>query len=145
MEAIIADQIWQKAGVYYVRTQATVMGDGVPLDHEFDGKDRPDTLYSLVLDGIRPIGTCRLNRVDDATAKIERVCVLEEYRKRGAGRLAVQKAEEYFREHGYQRVVITSKESAVGFYEKLGYTADYSVDCRSKHRKLIYMKREIVE
>ena len=41
----------------------------------------------IVEDGF-PMGTCRLHERGDGTAKIERVCVLQEYRGKGIGLLA---------------------------------------------------------
>ncbi len=34
-------------------------------------------------------------------------------------------------EEGIRKIIITSRDEAVGFYEKLGYRADYSKDCRA--------------
>lgn len=126
MEAIRATETWQRAGVYYVRTEGMVNGFHIPLSGEFD-TDTPDTPYILVLDGIYPVGTCRLHFLpEEGIAKIERVCVIEAYRKKGAGRLAIEAAEAWIREKGYEKIVITSRDEAVGFYQKLGYTVDFN-------------------
>lgn len=55
-----------------------------------------------------------------------RIVVLPEYRKQGLGRLVVTEAEKWARELGCRKAVLDSRDVAVGFYEKLGYTADYS-------------------
>lgn len=126
MEAIRVTEEWQRAGVHYVRVQAMCRGFHIPLNGEINEGDTPQTPYVLVMDGITPVGTCRLHKLADGkTAKIERVCVLEEYRNRGAGRLAVTEAENWLREDGIEKVIITSRDEAVGFYQALGYTPDY--------------------
>lgn len=126
MEAIRATNTWQHAGVHYVRTEAMVNGYNIPLSGEFD-TDTPDSKYILVLDGVHPVGTCRIHYLpEEGIAKIERVAVIEAYRKKGVGRLAIQAAEDWIREEGYKKIVITSRDEAVGFYEALGYTADYN-------------------
>ena len=126
MEAIRATETWQRAGVYYVRTEGMVNGFDIPLSGEFD-TDTPDTPYILVLDGIHPVGTCRIHFLpEEHYAKIERVCVIESYRKKGVGRIAIQAAEEWIKEEGYKRIVITSRDEVVGFYQALGYTADFN-------------------
>lgn len=132
MKAIRATEIYQKAGVYYVRTEAMIYGFGVTLDGEFDG-DKPDSEYILVTeDNGAPISTCRLHFVpEEGYAKIERVATVTFARGRGAGRLAIESAEEWIRERGYKKIIITSRDEAVGFYEKLGYTADYTKDARA--------------
>lgn len=126
MKAVRVTELWQRAGVYSVRTQAMVKGFHIPLEDEFDELDREDTKYVLILDDIYPVAACRLHITEKETAKIERVSVLEEYRGKGVGRLLIQAAEEWLKELGIGRIIITSRDKAVGFYEALGYKADYS-------------------
>ncbi|MDD7389855.1 MAG: GNAT family N-acetyltransferase [Lachnospiraceae bacterium] len=126
MELIRAEQTWQQAGNHYVRVEAMVKGFQIPLRMEFDEYDTPESRYIVAVDSVLPVGTCRLRQLDENTAKIERVCVLEEYRGKGVGRQVITAAEEWLRENGVQKIIITSREEAVGFYEKLGYTADWS-------------------
>lgn len=132
MKAFRATETYAKAGVYYVRTEAMVYGFGVSLQGEFDS-DTPDSEYILVTDDNgAPLSTCRLHFVpEDGYAKIERVATVSFARGLGAGRLAIESAEEWIREKGYKKIIITSRDEAVGFYEKLGYTADYDKDVRT--------------
>lgn len=126
MEAIRATTEWQHAGVHFVRTEAMVNGFDIRLDQEF-AEDTPDTNYILVLDGVHPVGTCRLHFLpEEGYAKIERVAVVSDRRKQGIGRIAIEAAEDWIKELGYKKIVITSRDEAVGFYEALGYTADFS-------------------
>lgn len=126
MEYIRAVKTYQQAGAYYVRTEAMVKGFQIPLSCEFDERDTPDTKYVVALDGVLPVGTCRLYIVDEETAKIERVAVIESHRRKGVGKQVILEAEKWLKEIGIRRIVITSREEAVGFYEKIGYTADWS-------------------
>ena len=57
------------------------------------------------------------------TMMFGRIVVLPEYRKHGLGRLIVTEAEKWARELGCRKAVLDSRDVAVGFYEKLGYTA----------------------
>ncbi len=126
MEAIRATTEWQHAGVHFVRTEAMVNGFDIRLDQEF-AEDTPDTNYILVLDGVHPVGTCRLHFLpEEGYAKIERVAVVSDRRKQGIGRIAIEAAEDWIKELGYKKIVITSRDEAVGFYEALGYTADFN-------------------
>ena len=132
MKVIRATDIWAKAGVYYVRTEAMVFGFDVRLEGEFES-DTPDSEYILVMeDDGKPLSTCRIHAVpEEGYAKIERVATVSTARNRGAGRLAIEEAEKWILEKGIHKIIITSRDEAVGFYEKLGYTADYSKDCRA--------------
>lgn len=141
-----ASETWQQAGAYYVRIQAMAKQYHITLREEFDEHDTPDTKYIVVLDGDFPVATCRLyelpEEADEAAGEedgkgakkekavpammLGRIVVLPEYRKQGLGRLVVTEAEKWAWELGCKKAVLDSRDVAVGFYEKLGYTADYS-------------------
>ena len=94
---------------------------------QMDCSDRIDKAgdeYILVMDGIHPVATCRLHQLDETTGKIERVATLEEYRGKHYGAEAIKAAEAWFAERGVKKILINSRTAVVGFYEKLGYTAD---------------------
>ncbi|MCM1387900.1 MAG: GNAT family N-acetyltransferase [Bacillus sp. (in: Bacteria)] len=132
MKAVRATATWARAGVYYVRTEAMVYGFHIALEGEFD-TDTPESEYILVMDDAgMPVSTCRIHAVpEEGYAKIERVATVSTARKCGAGRLAIAEAEKWILEKNIHKVIITSRDEAVGFYEKLGYTADYTKDCRT--------------
>lgn len=146
MKAIRAIDTWAKAGVYYVRCEAMVFGFDVSLEGEFD-TDNPESEYILVLDdNDKPISTCRIHVLEDeGYAKIERVATVSAARKSGAGRLAITEAEKWIKEKGINKIVITSRDEAVGFYEKLGYKADYSIDLNRPDSifKIVYTEKYI--
>lgn len=120
-------EYWQRACVYYVRLDEFVREFSGGVSHELDSSDGPDTPYILVMNELgKPVGTCRLRYLDEHTGKIERVSVLKEYRKFGAGTIAIHAAEDWLRENGVTKIVINSRKSAIGFYEKLGYITDWT-------------------
>jgi GNAT superfamily N-acetyltransferase len=115
---------WQLAGVYYVRAEGMCKGFDIPFEVEFldDGEHRS---YSLItVDGF-PVGTCRVNLLSGALAQIERVCVLETHRGKDLGKRLIEQTERRLKENGVTKIEIHSRDKAVGFYEKLGYTADW--------------------
>ena len=116
---------WQLAGVYYVRTEGMVKGFNIPLDVEFED-DAPSFKYILLLENSLPVATCRLRILDADTAKIERVCVLEQWRGKDIGKQTIVAAEQWLKETGVRKIIIKSRDAVVGFYEKLGYTADWN-------------------
>ncbi|MDR2139516.1 MAG: GNAT family N-acetyltransferase [Tannerella sp.] len=122
---ITAGVAWQMAGVYYVRTEGMVKGFGVPIELEFED-DGPASLYILLLEDGLPVATCRPRILDADTAKIERVCVTEAFRGRDFGKQAILAAEQWLKESGVRKIIINSRDKVTGFYEKLGYTADWN-------------------
>ena len=126
---VTKDKQWALAGVHYVRTHAMVFGFGCSLEAEFE-QDTVDSEYILVVDddGL-PLSTCRIHiEKEKGYAKIERVTTVPEARKKGAGRVGILEAEAVIREAGIKRIIITSREEAEGFYQRLGYTTDENMD-----------------
>lgn len=123
MEIIRATETWQRAGAYYVRIQAMAKQYHITLREEFDQHDGPDTDYIVVLDKDFPVATCRIYQLDHTSVMIGRVVVLPEYRNQGLGSRVIQEAERWITEQGYATAVLESRDTAVGFYKKLGYVA----------------------
>ena len=113
MEAVHAIEEWQRAGVHYIRIQAMCVGFDIPPRYEF-ADDTKDSEYILVHENGFPVSTCRVRIDEENTGHIERVATLEEYRGKHYGAL------------GITNIRINSREKALGFYEKLGYTPDFS-------------------
>lgn len=122
IEVIRATETWQQAGAYYVRIQGMAKQHNITLRREFDEHDTPDTKYIVLTDDSFPVATCRIYGIDEDSAMIGRVVVLPEYRSRGLGKRVMSEAENWIRDLGYNVSVIESRDVAVGFYRKLGYT-----------------------
>ncbi|MBR6361197.1 MAG: GNAT family N-acetyltransferase [Clostridia bacterium] len=112
----------QRAGAYYVRIQGMAKQHHITLEREFDEHDTPETKYIVLTDDDFPVATCRLYPIDGGSAMIGRVVVLPEYRGKGLGRRVIAAAEDWLRELGFETAVVESRDVAVGFYEKSGYT-----------------------
>ncbi len=113
-----------QAAAFYVRIEAMNVEEfGIPVQHEIDEKEPFE--YIVAFEEEHPIATCRIHLTEDNYAKIERVVTLKKYRGKEIGRAVVTEAEHWIREQGFRKIIITSRDAAVGFYEKLGYTADY--------------------
>ena len=119
---IRASETWQQAGAYYVRIQGMARQHGITLRREFDEHDTPCTKYIVLTDDDFPVATCRLFPIDESLAMIGRVVVLDEYRSKGLGRRVMSEAESWLRELGFTAAAVESRDVAVGFYQKLGYT-----------------------
>jgi len=95
----------------------------IPASEEYDEFDALDAAceHILVYVNAQPVGTGRL-RVVDGYGKLERICILEEYRKYGLGKVIIQTLEKLAQEKGLTKSKLSAQVYAEGFYEKLGYT-----------------------
>ena len=63
-----------------------------------------------------------LQPLDGKTMRIRQLAVKEELRGQGIGRMLVHASEVFACERGFQQLTLHARESAVGFYERLGYS-----------------------
>jgi ElaA protein len=94
---------------------------GVPEADEIDDKDEAAIHLLATEDGI-PVGSARLLLIGDM-GKIGRVCVLKSHRGTGLGAALIRAAIAELRAKGMQRAKLGSQTHAIGFYERLGFTA----------------------
>ena len=113
---------------FHIRKEVFVREQGVSLEDEFDDFDALNGLceHILVYYNQQPAGTGRL-RVVDGLGKLERICILEPYRKFGLGRGIIKALEEIAEEKGVSRVKLHGQTQAEGFYKKLGYQTSSSI------------------
>lgn len=121
----------------HLRRVVFIEEQGVPEEDEIDDKD--DTaLHLLATDGGTPVGSARLLLMGD-TGKIGRVCVLKSHRGTGLGAALIRAAIVELRVHGMKTAKLGSQTHAIGFYERLGFTAtgpEY-MDAGIPHRDMI--------
>lgn len=107
-----------------IRTAIFVEEQGVPAEDEFDAYDALGTEARHILlyvDGV-PAASSRL-RIVENVAKLERICVMMNYRKHGLGRVLIDKLEQMALDQGLKKAKLHAQVQASGFYERLGYAA----------------------
>ncbi|GKU79214.1 GNAT family N-acetyltransferase [Paenibacillus sp. L3-i20] len=107
---------------YRIRKDVFVREQGVPEEVEID-EHESDANHVLVLYNGEPAGVGRIRQVD-GIAKIERICVLEPFRKHKIGVAIMEELEAIAKEHGFVKAKLHAQTQAAGFYEKLGYKVD---------------------
>ncbi len=120
------EQIQDQASLeqaFAIRIAVFVEEQGVPLEEELDSFDRLESgcAHVLVYYNGKPVGTGRVRKID-AGAKLERICLLEEYRKHGLGKEIIGKLEAIAQSWEVQHVMLHGQTHAESFYQKLGYT-----------------------
>lgn len=67
-------------------------------------------------------GCCLLTEIEPGTVKLRQMAVLDGLQGKGIGRALMNFAENVARDAGYKKLTMHARKSALGFYEKLGYT-----------------------
>jgi predicted GNAT family N-acyltransferase len=131
---------------FHIRKEVFVEEQGFLLETEFDEYDTLNALseHILVYYNEKPVGTGRL-RVVDGLGKLERICILEPYRKFGLGKIILKTLEEIAKEQGVTQVKLHGQTQAEGFYKKLGYRTSSDVFMEDGGRHLLMIKELVKE
>lgn len=104
-----------------IRRRVFIEEQNVPEDLELDDLDA-SAVHLLATQEGRPVGTARL-LIEGESAKIGRVAVLPELRGTGAGAALMRAALDELRARGVSTAKLGAQTHAIGFYERLGFTA----------------------
>lgn len=111
----------EREDAFTVRKKVFVEEQGVPLTLELDDFDQTASHF-VVYDGEKAIAAGRIRGTSEDVGKVERVCVLKEYRGKHLGNLIMHALEEQAAKTGLSKILLNAQSYAVPFYEKLGYT-----------------------
>lgn len=120
-----------------VRKEVFLKEQHVPIDEEYDLLDKT-AIQFIVYDGEKAVGAARF-RIVDGKGKVERVCVLKEYRSLGVGKLMMENIEAYaLNNSDVTKLVLSAQLTALAFYKKLGYVAygDIYLDANIEHKSM---------
>ncbi|MFC2019328.1 GNAT family N-acetyltransferase [Chloroflexota bacterium] len=109
-------------GVLAVRRQVFVEEQGISEVAELDG-DEPQTLYMVVKDRQRVIGTARIRLLAGRQAKLERMAVLKPFRGAGIGKTIVSFLDDELKKMDVQRIALHAQYTVRGFYTSCGFEA----------------------
>jgi N-acetylglutamate synthase-like GNAT family acetyltransferase len=84
-------------------------------------KEKEDVLMGAFEDD-RILGCCLLTRMDQHTMRLRQMAVPNSMQGKGIGRALMIFAENIARDLGYKKLCMHARKTAVGFYEKLGYS-----------------------
>ncbi|MFF2455571.1 GNAT family N-acetyltransferase [Peribacillus simplex] len=129
---------------FQIRKEVFVEEQGFQLETEFDEFDalHASSEHILVYYNEKPVGTGRL-RVVDGLGKLERICILEPYRKFGLGKIIIKTLEEIAKEKELSKVKLHGQTQAEGFYKKLGYQTSSDVFMEDGGPHLLMIKELI--
>ena len=136
-EVRIATSNTEREAAFTVRKKVFVEEQGVPLTLELDEYDQTASHF-VVYDNTKAIAAGRIRNSEENVGKVERVCVLKEYRGKHLGVLMMNALEEHASKTAIQKIVLNAQSYAIPFYEKLGYsvTSPEFMDADIPHRAM---------
>ncbi len=105
--------------VLKIREKVFIKGQEVPRDIEIDGLDEAAD-HVIVLFNKKPVGCARL-RFIDKKAKLERIAILEGFRRKGIGKKLTEFLIEYCKKQGVDQIVIHAQYYLYDFYRAFGF------------------------
>jgi predicted GNAT family N-acyltransferase len=122
---------------YSVRKTVFVDEQDVPLDEEIDAYEDEAEHFVMYHEG-SPIAAGRFRFVD-GYGKVERICVLQEARKTGAGKAIMNAIEKYAREKDIHKLKLNAQTHAIPFYAGLGYeiVSEEFMDAGIPHKTMV--------
>jgi len=133
----VVENATDRENAFAVRRKVFVDEQGVPLHLELDELDQTATHF-IAYDEDQPIAAGRLRETDPNVGKVERVCVLPEYRGKHIGNLMMNEMERYAAEVGFEKIKLNAQTHAIPFYQKLNYeiTSPEFMDAGIPHRAM---------
>lgn len=96
-----------------------------PLDLAFDNgeleKEKNDILIGAFEEN-KILGCCLLTRLGTDSVRLRQMAVLNNLQGKGVGASMMNYAENVARDAGFKVLIMHARKTAVGFYEKLGYS-----------------------
>ncbi len=137
MKVKIVENQKELEDAFSVRRTVFIGEQNVPEEEEIDQYEDEAAHFVLYHDGT-PIGAGRF-RLVDGYGKVERICVLKEARKTGAGKQIMNEIEEYARENGIHKLKLNAQTHAIPFYAGLGYevVSEEFMDAGIPHKTMI--------
>lgn len=124
-----------------VRRAVFQVEKGIPRDIDIDSHDCINDVceHFLIRYDNKSVGTvrCKLD-VEEGEIRLQRFCVLSDYRKFGLGRKMLEFIEVYFKNKGFEWIRLDSKFAVHCFYEKSGYrvVSDVFMEAGVEHVKM---------
>ena len=98
-----------------------------PLGLSYDPAElagEKDSFHFALREGTELVACLVLKPLDEHCIKMRQLAVRESSQGKGFGRELVNYAESFAKERGYSEIVLHARETARGFYDKLGYTSE---------------------
>ena len=92
----------------------------VPKALEVD-ENEAAAIHFVLYEEDQPLATLRLLPLSPSQVKLQRMAVQQDARQKSLGKQLILFAENYANEQGYQTITLGAQQTAIPFYEKIGY------------------------
>lgn len=93
---------------------------GLSFSNEELEKEKTDLLIGAFEED-QLLGCCLLTEMDKQTVRLRQMAVQQGLQGKGIGKALMMYAENLARDRKYAKLTMHARDSAIGFYEKLGY------------------------
>jgi len=123
----------ERAEAYRIRKTVFVDEQHVPIEEEIDEYEK-EAIHFICYENEKVVAASRLRFIDHY-GKLERICVLKDYRGKQYGKKLIEQMEKTIKNEGYQKALLHAQTYAKEFYEKLGYqvTSEEFMDAGIPH------------
>lgn len=110
-----------EAPITALRTAVFLEEQGIPDDEVFPGGEEQD-LHAVLLAGDTPLACASLGEKAPGVWEVHWVATVRERRGQGLARRVLEALFAAARDRGGKEIVLEAQSTAVGFYQKLGFT-----------------------
>lgn len=122
-----------------VELRSEVLRKPIGLDFTEEELDKEkDEILIGAFDEDEMIGCCMLTKTEKGELRLRQMAVKDDLQGTGIGASIIGFAENLARDRGFGKIVMHARDSAVGFYEKLGYkiVGDVFTEVNLPHHKM---------
>ena len=107
--------------------KAMILRDAIlrkPLGRVYSAEDsakEADSFHLICVENGEVMATLIFKPLSGGTLQMRQVAVKKSLQGKGYGCILVKFSENFAKERGYKEIILHSRATAVGFYEKLGY------------------------
>lgn len=133
------------SAIQSIRHQVFEVEQGVAHELEFDGQDEA-AQHLLAYYDQQPVGTTRIRYLSPQTAKIERLAVLPEFRRKGIGIKLMKTALEMTQNRKVTEVIVHAQAYVKNLYIELGFEVigERFYEANIPHFKMMYVHSEVL-
>ena len=106
-----------------VELRSQILREPLGLTFSIDELEKEkDDILIVAFEEDELLGCCVLSILDRTTFRLRQMAVLQNYQRRGIGASLLNYVENIARDRGCIKIMMHARLTAIGFYERMGYT-----------------------